>query len=258
MEDGETGAWLSASDPPPVIAVNLRGAAPFLLTGDHAGRLVPAALGTLGIAQAELARHIGWDIGIAALGEALAARLDAPFLRQAYSRLVIDCNRDPAAHDAIPPVSDGTPIPANAALDAAARAARVAAIHAPYQAAIGAALAARGERAILIALHSFTPKLATAAGPARPWHVGILHDGRDERFAIALLAALRARGDLVVGDNEPYRMDGIDHSVPRHAFDPPRPYAEIEVRQDLIGDGEGVSRWAAILGEALERAAAIL
>ena len=66
-------------------------------------------------------RHIAWDIGVGALGEALAARLDAVFVRQMYSRLVIDCNRDPDTADAIPEVSDATAIPGNIGLSAAAR-----------------------------------------------------------------------------------------------------------------------------------------
>ncbi len=47
-------------------------------------------------------RHIAWDIGVAGLGERLAEALDAVFIRQAYSRLVIDCNRRPGAADSDP------------------------------------------------------------------------------------------------------------------------------------------------------------
>ena len=103
---------LSDDDPPPVEIINPGGSSPFLLIGDHAGNAVPERLDRLGVAEAELHRHIGWDIGIAALGDQLATRIDASFVRQAYSRLVIDCNRDPEAADAVPEVSDGTRIPA--------------------------------------------------------------------------------------------------------------------------------------------------
>ena len=242
---------LDADEPEAAAIVNPAGGSPFLLIGDHGGRRVPRRLAGLGLPDAELARHIGWDIGVTALGEALAAALDATFVHQRYSRLVIDCNRDPAAPDAMPAVSDGTVVPGNAALDAAARAARVAAIHAPYHAAIGDAIARRtaaGQATRLVALHSFTPAMA---GVARPWHCGILHDGANDGLATAMLGRLRAEGDLVVGDNEPYAMDGIDYTVPRHAFASGLPYVEIEVRQDLLADDAGIAAWCARLARLL-------
>lgn len=246
---------LGAADLDPVHVVNEQGVSPFLFLGDHAGRAIPAALGDLGLAPGDIDRHIAWDIGIAGLGERLSARLDAPFLSQRYSRLVIDCNRRPDASDAMPPVSDGAPVPANTGLTDAARAARVEAIHAPYQDAIAATLARRaGRETILIALHSFTPALC--GGPARPWQVGVLHHGGDPRFALALLDALKVDAALTVGDNEPYRMDLIDHTIPRHAYPTRLPYAEIEVRQDLLADAVGEAEWAARLANALAAARA--
>lgn len=228
--------------------MNRDGRAPFLLIGDHAGAAIPQVLGDLGVGAADRGRHIAIDLGVAALGAALAARLDAPFVAQSYSRLVIDCNRDPGSPAAIPETSDGTVVPGNAGLTAAARAARVAAIHAPYQAAIAALIADR-PRTILVSLHSFTPVMA---GVARPWEIGVLHGGHADGFAHRLLARLQARGDRVVGDNEPYRMDGTDFTVPRHAFDAGLAYAEIEIRQDLlVADPAG---WADLLGDELEAA----
>ncbi len=245
---------LDRDEPEPVAAVNPDGRSPFLLIGDHGGRRVPRALAGLGLPDAELARHIGWDIGVTALGEALSRRLDAAFVHQLYSRLVIDCNRAPDAVDAMPAVSDGTVVPANADLDAAARAARVAAVHTPYHAALAAAIERRrasGQPTALVALHSFTPVMR---GVARPWHCGILHNGANDGLARALLACLRAEGDLVVGDNEPYAMDRIDYTVPRHAFAARLPYAEVEVRQDLLGDDAGIAAWAERLARLLPQA----
>ncbi len=242
---------LSDDEPQPAAIVNPDGASPFLLIGDHGGNLVPRALANLGLPDTELARHIGWDIGVTAMGIALSAVLDATFIHQRYSRLVIDCNRDATAFDAMPTVSDGTFVPGNAALDAVARAARVAAIHAPYQAAIGDAVARRtagAQATALVALHSFTPVMR---GAARPWHCGILHNGANDALAQAMLARLRAEGDLVVGDNEPYAMDSIDYTIPRHAFAAGLPYVEIEVRQDLVSDAAGIAAWAARLGRLL-------
>ena len=236
--------------------INPGGASSFLLIGDHAGNLIPEQLGDLGIATADLKRHIAWDIGVGALGERLARKIDAVFVRQTYSRLVVDCNRGPAARDAMPPISDGTPIPANADLSDTERAARIAEIHEPYQAAITAELARRdaaGQVTTIVALHSFTPRMAS--GEPRPWQIGILHDRGDTRFAQACLGALRADRALTVGDNEPYRMDQIDYTIPRHAY-PARPYAEIEIRQDLLETEAGVLDWCARVAAMLTAAAA--
>lgn len=235
--------------------VNPSGKSPFLLLGDHAGNAIPAMLGDLGLDEGERGRHIGWDIGIAGLGAALSGALDAVFVRQAYSRLVVDCNRRPGAPDAIPAISDGTVVPGNAELSPTNRAARFAAIHEPYQAAIGAELMRRdaaGQPTILIALHSFTPVMR---GIARPWEIGILYEGGDATFALAMLDALRAVPGLCVGDNEPYRMDLIDHTIPRHAYPARRRYAEIEIRQDLLADAPGIARWTTMLTSLLSKLA---
>ena len=245
---------LSTDDPPPVTVTNPRGASPFLLIGDHAGNAVPRALGSLGLTADEMTGHIAWDIGIAGLGALLSTALNAAFIHQAYSRLVIDCNRDPEAPDAIPAVSDAISIPANRDLAPDDRAARVRAIHVPYQAAIAAELARRDATdlsAILVSLHSFTPAMQ---GKKRPWQIGVLHSGGDTGFARATLRLLEARGDLYVGDNQPYAMDGIDHTVPRHAFGARRPYVEIEIRQDLLATPEQQAEWADILAVLLESA----
>jgi predicted N-formylglutamate amidohydrolase len=235
---------LGPDDPAPFRLFNAQGSSPFLLIGDHAGSAVPAVLGNLGLDDTERGRHIAIDIGVFGLGHALARLLDAPFLHQVYSRLVIDCNRDPARTDAIPIWSDGTRIGGNEGLDDAARAARIAAIHAPYHKAISELIDARqavGRETILISLHSFTPCLE---GIARPWKIGILHWIGNAGFSLAMLGALRLNAGLIVGDNEPYAMDATDYTVPFHAFPSALRYAEIEIRQDLIEDVANQELWA--------------
>lgn len=249
-----SSALLAPDDPPAVRITNPGGRSSFLLLGDHAGRAIPARLGTLGLGETDLARHIAWDIGVAGLGRRMAERLDACFVAQSYSRLVIDCNRAPDHPDLIPAASDGTAIPGNAGLSEEERAMRIAKIHAPYQAMIDDALAlgdGAGRETILVALHSFTPEMG---GMARPWDVGVLHDGGDTGFALRLLERLRAMGDIVVGDNQPYRMDATDHTVPRHAYAAGRPYAEIEIRQDHLATAADEALWAERLAQALRQA----
>ena len=88
-----------------------QGRSPFLLTCDHYGRLIPRALGDLGLPASELTRHIAWDIGIAGVAEALSKQLDAHLIAQRYSRLVIDCNRPPARQARSPCISEATDHP---------------------------------------------------------------------------------------------------------------------------------------------------
>ncbi len=256
MNRQSSQSLLSADDPPPVRVVNTLGLSPFLLIGDHAGNAVPSMLGSLGLTEEEMRRHIAWDIGTEGLGEHLSRALDAVFIHQTYSRLVIDCNRDPDAPDAIPAISDNIPVPANRGLSVADREARTAAIHTPYQAAIAAELARRdsaGSDTILVSLHSFT---RTMQGVARPWQVGVLHGDGNPSFALATLRLLKARGDLIVGDNQPYAMDGIDHSVPLHAFGARRRYVEMEIRQDLLATPDQHASWGDLLAAVFEVAAA--
>ena len=95
---------------------NTAGRSPFLLTSDHYGRAIPRALGDLGLPASEFERHIAWDVGIAGVANALSKQLDAHLIAQRYSRLVIDCNRPPAAASSIPRISEATTIPGNEAI----------------------------------------------------------------------------------------------------------------------------------------------
>ncbi|KQM19778.1 N-formylglutamate amidohydrolase [Novosphingobium sp. Leaf2] len=245
---------LGPDDPIPVGVLNAEGTSPFLLIGDHAGWAIPKTLGDLGLGAVDRERHIALDIGVLGLGQALSAALDAPFVHQAYSRLVVDCNRNPGHADAVPAISDGTAIPGNHGLETAARQARIAAIHRPYHAALADVLDARqaaGRPTILLSLHSFTPVMA---GIPRPWHVGILHWAGQNAFALALRDALATDPSITVGDNVPYAMDETDYTVPLHAFPRGLPYAEIEVRQDLIPMRDDQSSWAARLRAAAQSA----
>ncbi len=225
--------------------LNAGAPSPFLLLGDHAGRQIPRRLDRLGLTDPDLDRHIAWDIGVWGLGERLSRLLDATFIAQAYSRLVVDCNRRPGAADAMPAVSDATDIPGNRDLSPQSVAARMAEIYQPYQDAIARHLDARaGRPAVLVALHSFTPSMS---GRDRPWRLGVLHR-HDSPFSLAVLARLRAdlgpEGEDLVGDNEPYAMNDTDNTIPLHADPRGLDYLELEVRQDLLADPAGQAAMA--------------
>jgi predicted N-formylglutamate amidohydrolase len=241
---GDTSLLLADKDLPPVLEANAQSRSPFLLTSDHFGRAIPRVLGDLGLPESELTRHIAWDIGIAGVARALSERLGAHLIAQAYSRLVIDCNRPPAAPSSIPRISEATIIPGNEGLTREATEARRREVFDPYHRRIAEVIERRlscGIPTVLVSLHSFTP---VYAGIRRPWHVGTLYQS-DTRLPPLLLKALRAAGDLVVGDNEPYAVSNeTDYTIPVHGEARGLMNTGIEIRQDLISDRAGEIQWA--------------
>ena len=97
----------------PFEIVNATGRAPLVIACDHASNAVPPEIGNLGVSDADMQRHIAWDIGAAAISRHLARAFDAPAILSGTSRLVIDCNRQLRDPTLIPVSSDGTPLPAN-------------------------------------------------------------------------------------------------------------------------------------------------
>ena len=213
-----------------------------VLVCDHARNSLPPGYGTLGLPEAQLARHIGYDIGVESITRALAKQLDAPAILTNYSRLLIDPNRGRDDPTLIMRLSDGAVVPGNAYIDEEEREHRKSAFYDPYHNAITQMLdrmhtAARTP--VLLSIHSFTPNWR---GTDRPWHVGILWD-RDDRFPAPLIAALQAEGDLVVGDNEPYTGELDGDTLNKHGTRRGFAHALVEVRQDLIADDAGQNAW---------------
>jgi predicted N-formylglutamate amidohydrolase len=239
--------WLSPSDPPPFELFNGGGRARVMLFCDHASRFIPPGLRSLGLPESEQLRHIAWDIGAADITRHMALALDAPAVLCNYSRLIIDCNRLLRDPTLIPPKSDGTEIPGNAALSAADREARLAAIYVPYHRAIeelAEAMRRRHGVAAVLAIHSCTDRMN---GRFRPWEIGICWEG-DDRIAGPVMAALRSLGTINVGDNQPYGLvTGEDGSLPIHGMRRGWPHLQVEFRQDLIGTEADAQKWADIL-----------
>lgn len=237
-------ALLGDRDPAPVEALRIAGSSPFLLTAEHAGRAFPKRLGTLGLSNLDLNRHIACDIGIAGVTRGLSDRLDATAVLQKYSRLVVDCNRWPTAEDFVTSFSEDTEIPGNVDLAPEDIEARAKEIFHPYHHTIRDLLDSRianGSPTVLVAMHSCTP---VYLGVSRPWHVGVLYD-KDPTFARILLELLHGEGKLIVGDNEPYFLTSDkDYAVPVHGEQRGIPHVEIEIRQDLIESESGQAEWA--------------
>ncbi len=230
---------LDADEPPPFQETGLAGRSSFVIVVDHASLRIPRRLGNLGLPAEQLTRHIAWDIGALEVARRVAAELDAPLVAQNYSRLVIDCNRDPKVASSIPVVGESLAIAGNIGLSEAQRSARRREIFDPYHERIGALLDARqaaGRRTILVAQHSMTDLFK---GERREMHAAVLYN-RDRRFAGLVLDALRGEPDLIVADNEPYFVtDETDYSIPHHGEARALPHVEIELRQDLVSDEAG-------------------
>ena len=124
----------------------------YLLVCDHASN-----------AMREIEHHTAYDIGAAGVTRRLAELLDAPAIYSSVSRLIIDCNRTPAADDP-----------------------NVAAYFTPYHDAIEAAVERMGNP-VFLSIHSMTPELD---GVARPWQIA-LSSYTDRRLTDPVLAALR-------------------------------------------------------------------
>ena len=253
-----TAPLLVPDDPAPYELVNESASTPYLLTCDHAGRVLPRRLGNLGLPESELQRHIAWDLGAAGMSRALARRLDAFLILQTYSRLVIDVNRPPGTPESIVQLSERTEIPGNLNLTEDDKRAREHAVFTPYHQRIEAELARRASTPaplLLVSLHSFTPRFKDVD---RRFHAGVLY-GRDTRVGKLMLPFLQRETDLVVGDNEPYAVsDETDYTVVVHAERRGIPYVELEVRQDLLSTEEGQHEWAERLASALEHSFSVL
>lgn len=242
---------LAADEPPAFEEFQAAGRSDFIIVVDHAGARIPRRLANLGLPDAQLQRHIAWDIGALSVARRVAEAIDAPLLAQNYSRLVIDCNRDPRVATSIPRISERLEIPGNIGLNALQIAARRAEVFEPYHRRIREWLDLRqvlGRRAILVAQHTMTD---VYKDERRNMHAAVLYN-RDRRFAGVVLEMLRRERHLLIADNEPYFVsDETDYTIPHHAEARLLPHVEIEIRQDLVGDEAGQIEWAARIARVL-------
>ena len=238
----------------PAEIVNRGGVSPLFFVCEHASRTIPRRLGTLGLDDSDLERHIAWDIGAESVSRQLADAFDATLVLQRYSRLVIDCNRPPRTPAAIPEVSESTVIPGNLQLGKADRAARISSIFDPFHDAIAEVMderAAAGQETILVSVHSFNQ---VYDGFERPWHVGAQYN-RAPEFSQRINALLACEEVLCVGDNEPYPVNDDSHyTIPVHGERRGVVHTMLEVRNDLVSDPQGQMVWAERLAGVINQA----
>jgi predicted N-formylglutamate amidohydrolase len=237
----------------PALIVNGGGRSPYVLVCEHASNRLPKSLGTLGLPEAELQRHIAWDLGAEQVARLLSRLMDAPLVLQRYSRLAYDCNRPPDSPDAMPEISETTHIPGNRHLSPDDKLMRTREIYQPFHATIADVLdrrAAEGTRSMVVTIHSFTP---VYKGKPRAVELGVLHD-RDRGLADALITCFSTVDARL---NEPYGPDdGVLHTLNLHAAPRGLRHAMIEIRNDFLLDERGQVEWAQRLSAALVHAAA--
>jgi len=245
---------LAAEEPPPFTEERRQGRSNFVIAVDHASRRIPRRLADLGLPKGQLARHIAWDIGALAVAQRVSVALDAPLVAQNYSRLVIDCNRDPRVPSSIPELSEAIAVPGNIGLGAEEIAARRREIFDPYHAELRGLLEERlaaGRPTILVAQHTMTD---VYHGVRRAMHGAVLYN-RDRRFAGLVLDELRREHGLIIADNEPHFVsDATDYTIPHHGEARRLLHVEIEIRQDLVAQKSGQAEWAQRITRALKDA----
>ena len=227
---------LTGEEGDPVALENVAARGRVILVCEHASRLLPKSLGTLGLSNEALASHIAWDPGALAVSRMMARSLDATLVFQRFSRLVYDCNRPPESPAAMPEKSEVFDVPGNAGLDQAARDARTEALYLPFREKLSRLVkerVAEGRAPIIVTMHSFTP---VYFGKPRAVEIGILHDA-DTRLADAMLAEAGTGGLYDIRRNEPYGPeDGVTHTLKEHGLSNGLANVMIEVRNDLIRD----------------------
>ena len=215
-----------------------------LVVCDHASNHVPEDI-DLGIDGNLLSQHIAYDIGVTGVATFMVELSGCAAFLATNSRLVVDLNRYPDDASAIPVASDGVKIPGNE-IDASARQGRLDRYFHPYHARLEDLLN-HHPPALIVSVHSFTPRLDSQPHDHRPWEIGVLYN---EYEAASNLAIERLEGEgLVVGDQLPYSGKQLNATMNRHAEANDIPYVGIEIRQDLVGTSAEQERFAAILAE---------
>lgn len=235
---------------------------PDVVSVEHASPAVPAKLADLGLPARWFGTHHAWDPGAALVGERIARAFGVPLHKGRWSRLVADLNRS-ADHPRVVPTTlepGGRRIPANAALDAAGRAARLERYWTPYRAAVEHDLdrvVERSGRVLHVSVHSFVERLG---GKERTNDFGLLYDPAHEaeRLLAGRLDRHLSRQGFRVRRNFPYtgREDGFCMRMRVERDWETYLGMEIELNQRSARRPEGAARLAEALVAAFRAAAA--
>ncbi|QCI78751.1 hypothetical protein E6W36_01235 [Hankyongella ginsenosidimutans] len=149
---------------------------------------MPPDLGDLGLDPGLLEDHIAVDVGVDPLTRTLRDRM-APAPISARCRASCSTSTGSRITRADPDSSDGILIPGNQDLSDAEVQRRVLKYHHEYHDGLAAeidTIETKSRGAILVSIHSFTPRLREKPTLQRPWHIGLLYN-RDARLATKAL-----------------------------------------------------------------------
>ena len=242
------------TDDPAVEVFRPDAEGPFVFVCEHASKWIPSFYNNLGASQEVIESHSAWDIGALALSKALSDRFDSPLVASKVSRLVYDCNRDPASSTAIVTRSENDDVPGNLDLSEDQRQQRVATVYQPFSDQLSSLLDHRLERSTdcsLVTIHSFTPIMH---GKSRSVQIGVLHDS-DSRFSDLILESVTDHPEYHIERNQPYGPDDdVTHTLTKHAIPRRLDNVMLEVRNDLLKDDSSVSTIAELLFGILSKA----
>jgi len=237
--------------PNPYDLQNVNGNSRYVFLVEHARNAIPASLDNLGVSDADMQKHIAWDIGIEDVSRAVSDNLNVPAIYGMYSRLLAEINRAVGHPDIFRSVYDDIKIPGNVNLSAEEKAQRMDEIYKPYYAAATKMITEHcdkigKENVIGVAMHSCTKQLQ--GQPERPWHIGLSTYNSDAMMH-DIADLLTAKG-FEVGLNEPYDIKdypGVSLDINCHQRG--LPTLLIEIRQDLIDTKDKALGWADIMSE---------
>lgn len=239
------------SDPNPFIVLPAKSDSAVFCFCDHATNHIPPAFKGLGLSDADLQRHIAWDIGAETLTRMLCKDYGAAGLLAGFSRILIDPNRHTGSDTLIPEISDGTIIPGNQELNTAQRQDRIRQYYDPYHAELEHQInlsEARAHDPLIISIHSFTEKPSN--GHTRDLDIGLLWKV-DRNKAERVRTAIRAIHPYRIKLNEPYSAQKLNHSMDQHVIPRGLRHITFEIRQDLIDTQARAGKMAAHLSRAL-------
>ena len=232
---------------------NTDSRSPYVIVCEHASSFIPDEYKGLGLPPQATKEHIGWDIHAMDMATIVAGLLDSPLISAPVSRLVADLNRPETCQECIPTRSETTSVPGNLSLTLHERENRLSRWHRPFHQGLSTFLEdriARGIETFLVGIHSFTP---VYAGVPRTWAAGVLYRA-SHLHGETVAQAMEKQSGALVGRNQPYDLwQHSNHTIPFHGDRRGLAAVIVEIRNDLLATTPGLTRWAGITAQALQK-----